>query len=167
MALAVKNLPASAGDLRDTGSIPGSGRSPGGGNGCPFKYACLGNPTGRGPTWNLMGDSPWAAKIQTWLSNWAGSHALSREAYTPLPSVLRRYLILNSKPPCGAPHFSLGISHTYMRRTSVFLFLICLSLQESRLRIQKNKKKMILSPLQHSHPTKYNAITKGEKALLF
>ena len=34
----VKNPPASAGDARDLGSIPGSGRSPGGGNGNPLQY---------------------------------------------------------------------------------------------------------------------------------
>ena len=34
----VKNSPASAGDARDLGSIPGSGRSPGGGNGNPLQY---------------------------------------------------------------------------------------------------------------------------------
>ena len=36
-----KNLPANAGDAGDLGSIPGSGRSPGGGNGNPFQYSCL------------------------------------------------------------------------------------------------------------------------------
>ena len=36
--LVVKNLPANAGDIRDTGSIPGSGRSPGGGNGYLLQY---------------------------------------------------------------------------------------------------------------------------------
>ena len=41
----VKNLPASAGD---EGSIPESGRSPGGGNGSPFQYSCLENPMDRG-----------------------------------------------------------------------------------------------------------------------
>ena len=41
--LMVKNLPASAGDIRDTGSIPGSGRSPGGGQGNPLQYSCLEN----------------------------------------------------------------------------------------------------------------------------
>ena len=41
----VKNLPANAGV---TGSIPGSGRSPGEGNGNPLQYSCLGNPMGRG-----------------------------------------------------------------------------------------------------------------------
>ena len=40
----VKNLPAHAGDLRDAGLIPGSGRSPGEGNGYPLQYSCLGNP---------------------------------------------------------------------------------------------------------------------------
>ena len=39
----VKNLPAYAGDTGDMGSIPGSGRSPGGGNGNPLQYSCLGN----------------------------------------------------------------------------------------------------------------------------
>ena len=44
MALAVMNLPATAGDIRDMSSIPGSGRSPGGGNGNPLQYSCLENP---------------------------------------------------------------------------------------------------------------------------
>ena len=47
----VKNLPANAGDLRDIGSIPGSGRSPGEGNGNPFQYSCLGNPRDRRARW--------------------------------------------------------------------------------------------------------------------
>ena len=48
MALVVKNLPANAGEKRDAGSIPGSGSSPGGGNGNSLRYSCLGNPTDRG-----------------------------------------------------------------------------------------------------------------------
>ena len=48
MALEVKNMPANAGDIRDVGLIPGSGRSPGGGNGNPLWYTCLENPTDRG-----------------------------------------------------------------------------------------------------------------------
>ena len=51
MSLAVKNLPANAGDVRDTGLIPGSGRSPGGGHGNPPHYSCLENPMDRGPWW--------------------------------------------------------------------------------------------------------------------
>ena len=44
----VKNPPANAGDPRDAGSILGSGRSPGGGNGNPLQYSCLGNSMDRG-----------------------------------------------------------------------------------------------------------------------
>ena len=44
----VKNLPASAGDIRDTDWIPGSERSPGGGHGNPLQYSCLENPMDRG-----------------------------------------------------------------------------------------------------------------------
>ena len=44
----IKNLPVSAGDIRDVGSIPGSGRSSGGGHGNPLHYACLENPMDRG-----------------------------------------------------------------------------------------------------------------------
>ena len=47
-ALVVKNLPTSAGDVRDMGLIPGSGRSPGGGHGDPLQYLCLENPMDRG-----------------------------------------------------------------------------------------------------------------------
>ena len=43
MAQLVKNLPAIAGDTRDSGSIPGSGRSPGEGNGNLLQYSCLEN----------------------------------------------------------------------------------------------------------------------------
>ena len=46
----VKNRPASAGDIRDLGSIPGLGRSPGGGHGNPLQYSYLENPMDRG-TW--------------------------------------------------------------------------------------------------------------------
>ena len=40
----VKNLPANPGDVREMGSIPGLGRSPGGGYGNPLRYSCLENP---------------------------------------------------------------------------------------------------------------------------
>ena len=44
VALVVKNLPANAGDVRDTGSTHGSGRSSGGEHGNPLQYSCLENP---------------------------------------------------------------------------------------------------------------------------
>ena len=53
MALVVKNLPANAGDVRDEGSIPGLGRSPGEGHGNPVQYSCLENHMDRG-TWQAM-----------------------------------------------------------------------------------------------------------------
>ena len=47
VALLVKNLPANAEDIRDVGSIPGSGRSSGGGHGNPLQYSGLGSPMDR------------------------------------------------------------------------------------------------------------------------
>ena len=47
VALVVKNLPANAGDIKDTGSIPWWGKSPGGGHGNPLQYSCLENPMNR------------------------------------------------------------------------------------------------------------------------
>ena len=44
----VKNPPAISGDLREVGSIPGLGRSPGGGHGNPLQNSCLENPMDRG-----------------------------------------------------------------------------------------------------------------------
>ena len=60
---AVENLPASAGDV---GSIPGSGRSPGEGNGNPLQYSCLGNPMDRGTWWTTVHG---VTISWTWLSN--------------------------------------------------------------------------------------------------
>ena len=59
MMLVVKNLPANAGDIRDVGLIPGSGRSPGGGNGNPLQYSCLEDSHEQR---SLVGYSPWGRK---------------------------------------------------------------------------------------------------------
>ena len=53
MGLAAKKLPASAGDTRDMGPIPGSGRFLGGGHGHPVQYSCLENPMDRG-AWQAL-----------------------------------------------------------------------------------------------------------------
>ena len=45
MALVIKDLPANAEDVRGVGSIPGMGRSPGGGHGNPVQYSCQENPS--------------------------------------------------------------------------------------------------------------------------
>ena len=47
----VKNPPANAGNAGDVDSIPGLGRSPGGGNGNPLQYSCLKNPMDREAWW--------------------------------------------------------------------------------------------------------------------
>ena len=54
-ALVVKTLPANAGDVRDVGSVPRLGRSPGGGHGNPLQYCCLEGPSGQG---SLVAYSP-------------------------------------------------------------------------------------------------------------
>ena len=66
----VNNPPSNAGDVKDTGLIPGSGRAPGGGHGSPLQYSCLENP---------MDIGAWQAKSrgsqsQTWLK-WLSMHA--------------------------------------------------------------------------------------------
>ena len=62
----VKNLPASVGDSRDMGSILGSGRSPGVGNGNPLQYSCLENPHGQK---SLLAAVHWVAESQTRLND--------------------------------------------------------------------------------------------------
>ena len=64
----VKNLPATARDARDTGSIPGLGRLPGGGNGNLLQYSCLGNSIDR-EAW--CASVHWVAKSWTRLSTHA------------------------------------------------------------------------------------------------
>ena len=68
VALVVKNPPAKAGDVRDPGSIPGLGRSPGGGHGNSLQYSCLENPMHRG-AWRATVHE--ITKSQTWLSTHA------------------------------------------------------------------------------------------------
>ena len=52
--LVVKNLPANATEIRDVGSVTGSGRSPAGGHGKPLQYSCLENPMVRGAWWAIV-----------------------------------------------------------------------------------------------------------------
>ena len=54
MLLATKNPPANAGDIRDMGWIPVSGRSLGGGHGNPLQLSCLGNLMDRGVWWTAF-----------------------------------------------------------------------------------------------------------------
>ena len=54
VTLVVKNLLANAGDVRDVGSSPGWGRTPGGGHGDPLQYPCQENPTDREAWWSVV-----------------------------------------------------------------------------------------------------------------
>ena len=54
VAQVVNNLPANAGDIRDMGSFPGSGRSPRGGKGYSLQYSCLEIPMDRGAWWAIV-----------------------------------------------------------------------------------------------------------------
>ena len=90
VVLVGKNPPANAGDIRDTGLIPGSGRSPGGAHGNLLQYSCLGNPMNRG-AWQ---DTVYAvAKSQTWLKR------LSTHARMNLRKYLKTKHISNSVCP--------------------------------------------------------------------
>ena len=68
VALVVKNLPASEGDIRDTGSIPGSGRSPGEGHSNPLQYSYLESPMDR---------EAWQATVHGVVKSWTWLKGLS------------------------------------------------------------------------------------------
>ena len=72
VAPVVKSPPANAGPVRDKGSIPGSGRSPGGGHGNPLQSSCLENPTDR---------EAWQATVRGFTQSWAQPTRLS--THTP------------------------------------------------------------------------------------
>ena len=87
VASVVKNLPANAGDMRDAGPIPGSGRSPGRGHGNPLEYPCLENAMDRG-AWQAAVHG--VTKSLTRLSDFTFTfrfHALEKEM-APHSSVL-------------------------------------------------------------------------------
>ena len=112
VALVVKNPPASAGDIRDAGSIPGLGRSSEGGNGKPLQYSCLENPMDRG-AWRATVQG--VKKSQTRLShththththtrtNLGASHVvlMLKEPTSQCGRLKRRSLIPGSKDPLG------------------------------------------------------------------
>ena len=78
----VKNPPDNAGDIRDAGLIPGSGRSPGGGHGNLLQYSCLENPMDGGAWWAAVHG---VAKSRTLLSDFTFNfhfHALEMEMAT-------------------------------------------------------------------------------------
>ena len=99
MALVVKNLLASAGDLRDLGLIPGAGRFPGVGNDNPLQCSSLENPMDRGAWWATVHG---VAKSQTRLKRLSTAHltiiylsvlqGLLKAIFCPEPCVCGHYL---------------------------------------------------------------------------
>ena len=85
----VKNLSANAGDIRDSGSIPESGRSPGKGNSNPLQYSCLENPMDRGAWW-----AP-AMGSQRVRHDW---RAFEAYIWNPLEQCLYAYYIYETLP---------------------------------------------------------------------
>ena len=88
MFLEVKNLPDSAGDIRDEGSIPRSERSPGGEHGNPVQYSCLEKPIDRG-AWLVIVIRVAQSQTQLkWLSTHTYTHTHTH-THTHARSVLR------------------------------------------------------------------------------
>ena len=88
----VKNLPAKAGDPRDTGSIPGSERSPGEGNVSPLQYYCLEKSMDRGAWWAY---SPWGHKE----SDTTEQLSAHKRQSQPLSRILTMDLLLQTSVP--------------------------------------------------------------------
>ena len=98
VALVVKNLPANAGDIRDVDSIPGSGRSPGGGHGNPLQYCCLKNSMDREAWWaTVHGDAKHWIRRKLLSSHMVNSPVLKRS----------RTVWYLPPPPCSLPSFCL------------------------------------------------------------
>ena len=78
----VKNLPVNAGDARDLGLIPVSGRSPGEGNGNPLQYSCLDNP---------MDKEAWQATVHRVVKSWTQLNRLSPQVALVVKNHRRRH----------------------------------------------------------------------------
>ena len=102
------------------GSIPGSGRFPGGGNHNPLQYSCLKNPMDRGAWWAMVHG---VTKSWTQPSNWVCMHAEVRGPEKPSPKILILYLIGLLWGPheqsyvevfCKLLRKYMSITHSYM-----------------------------------------------------
>ena len=103
----VKNLPASAGDIRDVGSIPGLGISPDEGNGNPPQYSCLENPMERE---DCRATVPGVAKSQTrlkWLSIYTEYVGLWKTVFPKMTTAI--FLILSGLSDTGTPHHEVSV----------------------------------------------------------
>ena len=98
--LVVKNLPAKAGDIREVGLIPGSGRSSGVENGNPLRYSCLDNSMTRG-AWQAAVHE--VTKSQTWLS----THTKQQQQKLIL-------ILLNSLTPESETEYHIRLAKSFL-----------------------------------------------------
>ena len=103
----VKNPPASAGDIRDADSIPGLGRSPGGGNGNPLQYSCLENSMDRGAWWAAVCR---VAKSWTQLK-WLSTHANWFKYFLGSDCFEKLIKAIEAFPASSKTHRSFSIRH--------------------------------------------------------
>ena len=134
VALVVKNLSASAGDIRNRGSIPGSGRPSGGGHGNPLQYSCLENPMDRGAWW---ASAHRVTESRAWLSD--SAHTTIRavgfgsqlRAGTPSPPPRRGQPSLSPfRPGGGGLAFARGHPQ-YLPTARLFSLLSLMTPQSS------------------------------------
>ena len=133
----VKNPPASAGDARDPGSIPGLGRSPGVGNGNPFQYSCLENSLGRGA---------WRAAVQELAESDIHTSFCFRPSFRQSASPV---LFFTVAPPFLLHHYTGSVSFEVSPGYGDFLITFS-TLSSSRL--------YILFPLPCTHQWKIKEI---------
>ena len=93
----VKNPPANAGDIRDTGSIPGSGRSSGEGNGNALQYPCLENSVKRGSSWAAVDE---VKKSQIQLSLHARTISWPCIKFQTAPNGVTSFPLVLCQPHC-------------------------------------------------------------------
>ena len=114
----VKNPPANTGDVRNTGSIPVSERSPGGGHSNPLQYFCLQNPVNRGP-WQATVHR--VSQSQTRLKRLSSAHT-AYKCWLGLPwdSVSKEYAC-NAGEPGSIPRWGRSSWRRKWQPTPVFL----------------------------------------------
>ena len=132
LVLMVKNPPANAGHTRDTGSIPGSGRSPGGGRGNPLQCSCLENPMDRGDgRATVHGVTKGQTRLE-WLSTHPCTQIILHNLYyVQFSSVTQSCKTVCDPMDCTTPGFPVHLSSQSllklmsiesMRSLKVFLF---------------------------------------------
>ena len=120
LVLVVKNPPANAEDIRNMGSIPGLGRSPGGGHGNPLQYSCLKNPHGQRRLWFQLPKQVWCYKSMKF------AHQLLEQVYNYY-SVLSAWTSIEmlKHKECLEECVMEFFMSLWYRRNAFFCLLLC------------------------------------------